>query len=382
MLRNRKKIVAAASAATLTSLGLYYVYQTKYRLNHLENLLKSRIEPPLLEYRIAKMTDDIFDTTDNLFVLMYQSESSREKLKSLEASIIDKVRSAAGEKFNLFYTFPLEQPNSNNMNNEVQIILYKGNRKLRDSISSELTNDQIAKYMSFFDPVSALKVPVNLQNQPEEMTLTSFKSDISREMSPVLVQLYEKTCFLCFLMRPLINSIHRSLQNEGMKISIKRLDVEENDFPDTLPVSRGTPTFIGCSTENDYIKVEKWKEFRPTEIIDRLSKQIEVSKKIEDYWRSLPGLLTERFRFFSQFVMWQTEQSLLERCLIISDANSTTYSEDKEMFNTQISAAMIDDAGRSDSLEENIKMLTKEIKSAEMDAILLGIQLSEKLLAR
>lgn len=61
---------------------------------------------------------------------------------------------------------------------------------------------------------------------------------------PVIVQLYEDSCFLCFLMRPLMQTI--CLDREKYELAgarIVRLNVEENDFPEGLAMSRGTPQF-------------------------------------------------------------------------------------------------------------------------------------------
>merc|ERR1719367_144586 len=100
----------------------------------------------------------------------------------------------------------------------------------------------------------------------------SFVEDVINESSPsrpVLVQIYEDTCFLCFLMRPFVHSLAGLFADHKVPLSLKRLNIEKNDFPDGCPVARGTPTFVlfrGAGVAPD-----KWEEFKPKELVEKVS---------------------------------------------------------------------------------------------------------------
>merc|ERR1712046_448905 len=96
-----------------------------------------------------------------------------------------------------------------------------------------------------------------------------------------------------------------------MPISIKRLNLQENDFPDNCPVARGTPTFV--LYRGPQVPGLKWDEFKPKDLVEKLVKELpkmddSIYQKMEDYQE----LVSNRFRFFTQIVFWTVELSKLQ----------------------------------------------------------------------
>merc|ERR1719343_1313406 len=124
--------------------------------------------------------------------------------------------------------------------------MYKGQRKTVLRIGAEVPKDQIVE---FYTPVSeTLAEGVNSAGMAvHRVSGTCFAEEVVAASSPtklVLLQMYEDTCFLCFLMRPFVNSLAQLFASYSLPIVVKRLNIEKNDFPVGCPVARGTPTFV------------------------------------------------------------------------------------------------------------------------------------------
>jgi hypothetical protein len=281
----------------------------------------------------------------------------------------------------------------------LEIMCYKGQRKLRTSICpSRLKVDGENGIKSIIDEWDEFFKIRSVPVEPEFATDTirhisgdEFRLQVLESSSlenPILVQMYEKSCFLCFLMRPFVNQLSRILTGV-VPFTIKRLDIEENDFPDGCPVVRGTPTFILFrGPDREPIRYE---EFKPRDLVRRICLDYtipdEVAKKLND----LVDKVGLRFQLFSGLIMWNTESEKVLELISSSMAEghatipfdlATAEVKDKEMFNKYVSELMSEDMLKVDELDQNIVDLGKELNSAEMHAIMMGRVLGEKVLKK
>ena len=368
---NIKKATAAATLVGVTSFVSREYW--KPRLPNTSGVSLGKIDLEISK-NLPKFSDEIFENTDNLAVFLVPSaavhETAHRKIAEILSAVgkLDEKSPLRRAKF--FFRYPTEAPESAK---EVILVFYKGQRKHREFLD-EKSLSRVKEWERFFENVSDSRTPDELSGSAavREITGNSFPAEVTNSTTPVLLEMYEKNCFLCFLMRPFLNSVARDLKDEGVPVTLKRLEIESNDFPDNCPIARGTPTFCFYGGKS----FEKWSEFRPQEFVKKLFKSVEVPLKLQEKIKKFPGLLSERFQLFSTVVMWQTE---IEKAQIAL-AQKIFVNEDKEMFNANVTAAMAEDAARSDDLEANLKYFRREAESAEMDAILIGQQLAEKIL--
>ena len=192
----------------------------------------------------------------------------------------------------------------------------------------------------------------------------------SSPSAPIIVQLFEKSCFLCFLMRPFLNSVAQTL-NGVAPFRFVRLDIEENDFPDQLPVVRGTPTFVKFTGPNSAVRFE---EFKPRDLVKRLLLEFPIPSDIEQKLFDLVDRLGLRFQNFSGLIMWATETDKIVGLL------AGLPTDPKENFNQLVSEFMTEDMLKTDNLQENLRELSKELTQAEMHAIQMALILGQKVL--
>ena len=370
---NLKKAAAATSLVGLTT----WLTREYYRPS-LPRTSKVNIDLEISR-KLPKFSDEIFEKDDNLAVFLIPSEAVHGDVHPLIAEILATVQklpdSSPLKKAKFYFSYPEEAPEDAR---KVILVFYKGQRKQREFLN-EQSLGRLKDWEKFFEMVSDVKTPDELTGAAavREITGNSFKTEITEEakVNPVLLELYEKSCFLCFLMRPFLNSVSKELKAEGVPVTLKKLEIEANDFPENCPIARGTPTFVFYDSGKEG-KFEKWAEFRPSDFLKKLFETVEVPAKTRERLSQFPALLTERFQLFSTIVMWQTE---IEKAQI-SLATKRFVAEDKELFNANVTAAIAEDVVRSDDLETNLLFFRKEAENAEMDAILIGQQLAQKIL--
>jgi len=275
--------------------------------------------------------------------------------------------------------------------------MYKGQRKSMLSIPEEVPVQQV---IEFFTPRSEELTAETKNMAVGRVTNHSFEEDVvaaSDPARPILVQMYEDTCFLCFLMRPFINSLAVLFAEHKVPLVIKRLNIERNDFPNGCPVARGTPTFA-CFRGPD-VPPSKWEEFKPRDLVEKISKVFpHHADALFEPMDELQGLVSKRFQFFTQLVMWTIELQKLERLVAevqnASDssgmaegpsngsASESSDAQEDATFNTVVSDMMLIDMKRVDCMAENLKHLQKEIDDVEHDALLMGKMLAEAIAKR
>jgi len=302
---------------------------------------------------------------------------------------------------------------------------YKGQRKLGNSLTKDMIlyddnmEEILESWEKFFEPQYKQQITeegenillINNNKSIEEISGNEFEKSVlhaSNERNPIILQMYEKSCFLCFLMRPFVNQISCILQKEqgrdhrdddddhidhqrrpSILPKFKRLDIEENDFPENCPIVRGTPTFILFrGPEKNPIRFE---EFKPRDFVKRLCKEFNITQEIEKSMYNLVDKVAMRFQLFSGIIMWHTESEKILDMIsfhdhghhhptIPFDLKSNTEDKDKEIFNKYVSELMSEDMLKNDNLDENLLVLKKELMHAEMHAITMAQTLAQKIL--
>eukprot|EP00392_Amoebophrya_sp_AT5.2_P006376 g6388.t1 len=199
---------------------------------------------------------------------------------------------------------------------------------------------------------------------------------------PVVLQMYEESCFLCFLMRPMMESLARMKEFSFLDpVRFLRINVEANDFPKGLPMARGTPQFL-LYREG---KGDKWEEFKPNDFMSKLISELKITDADQqDALRGLADAVQKRFQLFTAVAMWQLELRKLEEELSSGGEHESTREwvgrvalkdPKDDDFPQLISALMAADMKRTDTLVENIKFLEKEAEELEKDVSLLGVML-------
>ncbi|PHJ22216.1 thioredoxin-like protein [Cystoisospora suis] len=353
-----------------------------------EELSSSSSSPALQGFSLV--TDAEFDRTDEALVLFVDNEAQADKVKDKIVALRKKVHDLQEERnltkhLKLFYAFrtPLNSPSQGD---EPSVLLYKGQRRSRhtlddllladnkmdqgDSLQSTSTQEGHVSeegerketmekenkpedkmmirdgvediLLTFFKPVSEKqdkrrrKIQAEL-HLPQQVTGETFQADVlgtAKDGHPILLQLFEDSCFLCFLMRPFINSVSQILAEHGIPVEIKRLNIEKNDFPPGCPVTRATPTFVLYRSENG----EKWTEFKPKDFIERLEKEFSLPPEVRLKFNDLLETLHDRFRRFGLLSVWLLEQRKMEREMM-----AVQQQTQKEMF--------LDQGGEASALE-------------------------------
>jgi hypothetical protein len=181
-------------------------------------------------------------------------------------------------------------------------------------------------------------------------------------------------------MRPFLNSLYSILKDSGeVNFAMKRLDIEENDFPEGLPVVRGTPTFILYQKGVG----KRLEEFKPRDLVKGLCRDYPLSESTKEKLNDLVDKMTLRFQAFSGLVMWSTESEKILNLLsqkTVSGPFSVENSDekDKDMFNKLVAEYMAEDMLKVDSLPDNIQNIMRDLSSAERNAIMMGQVLGEK----
>lgn len=387
--RHRTALIATAAAAPLVALAAYGVYDG--------SLLGGGTK---VEVNIKPISEEVFDLSDNLFVFFLEkAEDLLERREEIQGIIRTFVSEESMRRVKYYYNVrkdddpPVPQGDGEEEGAggkaALRVIMYKGQRKAVVRMGQEPPKKKV---LDFFAAVSeALPESARTLGVPRVSGAT-FEEDVlvASGTVPVLLQLYEDTCFLCFLMRPFVNSIAKLLEEQKVSVKIKRLNIEKNDFPDYCPVARGTPTFVlfGAGPAPD-----KWEEFKPKDLVEKLGKQFpQLPESVLAEMEELQTHVSRRFQLFTQLVMWTMELQKLEALVaesgtLLAGGKPTAPAqagdkEDESGFQENVSQMMAEDLRRTDCLAENIQHLQKEVDEVEHDAALMGAMLAEAVIRR
>ncbi|EKX72579.1 hypothetical protein BEWA_050470 [Theileria equi strain WA] len=270
-------------------------------------------------------------------------------------------------------------------NKDPKFVLYKGLRKKyygsEDLLDEQKFSQMVKEMPTFFEEVSQDAASLRQSDDlPEFVTLSNFNERVIKDASkrsPIIVQLYEDNCFLCFLVRPFINSVHNHLKEVNSPVRIKRLNIQMNDFPKGCPITRATPTFVFYTGGNNGAK---WEEFKPQDFVRKLSEVAKLPKDSVEYLEKLAEDISQRFVMFGKLAHWMSESQMIQELVFSSQIpgeEPLTSSED--MYSRALRMLMDMDADRTDSLEENLEYLKGEINSAEQDCIAMSEILGKEL---
>lgn len=333
---------------------------------------------------IKPITDEVFDHNDNLFVFHFDKAEDLEargwELHRVMDTLI-KEPDLSGVKYyqNVRKEGDPVLPGEGK-DDAIRVVMYKGQRKSVLFVGDEIPKQEI---VDFYKPVSQDLSKLKVPKKVPMVSNASFDKDVLQASAPgqpmVLLQMFEDTCFLCFLMRPFVNSLAELLAENKAPFVLKRINIEKNDFPNNCPVARGTPTFALFRGPN--VKGQKWEEFKPK---DLCSKILEVFPNISDAaferMDELQSAVSKRFQLFTQLVMWTIELQKLESC--IANTSSDGGPNEEHDFNSTLQQLMAKDMRRVDGMDENLAFLQKQVEEVEHDAVVLGIMLAKHVLAR
>jgi len=380
--------------------------------------------PVKLPIPMERMSDDKFEYTDNMAVLFLDSEDDIPKFEKeiivLKHIIKDQLKL---DKTRIFYAVrkpgdprpPAVSKVTGGKGEPLSVVLIKGMRRALVAIEAMSTKEAVLsmnekELTEFFEDKSedAERVAeVNAMKPVKHVTGGSFIKEVveaGTEESPVVLQYFEESCFLCFLMRPVINSIQKMLERDKIPLTIKRLDVEKNDFPAGAPTYRATPCFVlfaGKKTKSQKdgreLLGDLWSEFKPRDFIEKLSKVVPLSEEFKkeageladmvpfrlQKCMELAKLLAEMKEFQSGTGDCCAEKSASSSPPVPSGGDPTASSSPVEepseglldvFLREAIDQVMEEDVLRSDCLMENLEFLDKELLSAEQDILLLALQ--------
>jgi len=346
-----------------------------------------------VDVEFQPVTEEVFDARDNLFVFFLDSaEELTERHNALQRIMRDLVREPSLKRVTFYYNvrkegdppLPDSGQEAEGSVKPIRVVMYKGQRKNILQVGDELPKQKV---IDFYKPLSQDLAKTKAPEFVPMVSNSSFEKDVLKSTSPgrmTLVQMYEDTCFLCFLMRPFVNSVAALLADIKVPLAIKRLNIEQNDFPDDCPVARGTPTFVLFQGPGS-APPTKWEEFKPKEICEKLCQVFpDLSDDVVQRLDDLQTAVSRRFQLFTQLVMWTMELEKLEALVTASASGGAapiSKSEDSE-FNTFVAKMMAKDMKRLDGMQENLEYLQKEVDEVEHDAALMGAMLGESVLRR
>ncbi|ORM40298.1 uncharacterized protein BXIN_2011 [Babesia sp. Xinjiang] len=339
--------VIKLSSIAIFGAGIYYGYR--------EGIL-----PYVSSIPLEHIDENKFDSTDDVVVVLLASRRRAEYPKTQ----IDKLKSILPKGVKLCYTIK-QGVDSNNP----PVMLYKGMRKQFYGSTNMLDQSQYdalkSEMAEFFKPLSQdYDTITHDENIPEYVTYDTFQEKVvsqATSKAPILLQLYEESCFLCFLMRPFINSVNRHLKEIKSPIRIKRLNIESNDFPKGCPVTRATPTFV---MYDGHTKGTRWSEFKPRDFVKKLTEVAKLDEKSKEYMEKLTEDVARRFMLFGRLAKWISKSQAIQETLL-----TKAKVKDDDVNSRVLNALIALDMTRTDDLETNLELLEKEIVFAEQDCI-------------
>ncbi|SOV75130.1 thioredoxin-like protein [Plasmodium sp. gorilla clade G3] len=353
---------------SLLSIGLVgYIYFNWYEK-------KKKVTGFLKEMK--EISDELFDNLDNIVLFVLDKNKLNEEKKKIE-HIKNEIQKLNIKNLNYLYTY-------NEHTKDYSCFLYKGRRR-RNITEDELVNEPIKDIVQpFFTPVSENYEQINQGNNTDKypiyVTHDTFEKEIIEDSknNKILVVLFEDTCFLCFLYKPFINTLHKLFKENNIKLKIKKYNIEKNDYAPNMIVSRGTPTFLLYHNG----KGNKLAEYKPNDIINKIDEIIESPKNMKEQMLEKVELIHERMHLFGYLTMWMTESKIIENMLIkrhIKDL-SPKKSDDENIYNDILTSLIEEDIHRNDLIEESLNYSKEKIKEAEKGCFVAAMMMANELI--
>ncbi|KAJ1609602.1 putative transmembrane domain-containing protein [Cryptosporidium canis] len=212
----------------------------------------------------ASYIEPLSSMSKNLIVLSVASGTDIDKnsfIKELIKQI--KCRELREQDIDIYYV-----ESDIYKNNTYKASLYKGYGTVVSNIDLYDWGSSIEQIKSFFIPKSN-KSSIDQTSVVKNVTYETFERDVihaSSEEMPLLLMYYDDSCLMCFLLRPLLNSLAARVKDSA-KIKFARYNIERNDIHDFSPQISATPTFVLYRGGQN---PEKWDEYRPADLINRI----------------------------------------------------------------------------------------------------------------
>ncbi|KAK9173560.1 Thioredoxin family protein [Cryptosporidium meleagridis] len=376
-------------------LAKYYYQNTRKQLN-MEAISSDEIE--------------ILSSKSKNMIVLNLIKGTKINKSNFIKELIKQIKSKELNRLNIqiYYT---EKTSSEGAPN---VTLFKGYGSRISNFDLNFINN-IERIISFFDQKSE-KIVNDKTSIIKNISYDTFESDVinkSDENNPLLLMYYDDYCLMCFLIRPLINSLAVRLRNTT-NIQFGRYNIGRNDLHEFSPPVKATPTFVVFRGKQE---PERLDEYKPKDIINKII-EIECGTRNHDCGknelaelRTLEQKVLIRFHLFTILNIWNlylkelqaklinTPKSQLDRlnfmhleellsisCLFLQDQNvssknSKSFDEtnfekisyDKISENINFQEIFLEnikkDMKRSDTIEENIDHLLNEIEECCNDYI-------------
>ncbi|CAK9070022.1 unnamed protein product [Durusdinium trenchii] len=215
------KTVLVAGAAAAGVGGLYLVCPPGDRYN----------------IDIKPISDEVFNNHDNLFVFYFEkAEDLNERSEDFHRVISSLVQEPVLKKVTYYQNVrkdgdPALPGGEEREDKPLRVVMYKGQRKSVLLIGDKIPKEEI---VDFYKPVSQDLSKIKVPKKVPMVSNSSFHKDVLEASGPrkpmVLLQMFEDTCFLCFLMRPFVNSLGELLHEHKAPFVIKRFSPQSGGF--------------------------------------------------------------------------------------------------------------------------------------------------------
>ncbi|GAB64803.1 thioredoxin [Plasmodium cynomolgi strain B] len=332
---------------------------------------------------MKEISDDIFDKLDNIVLFVLDKNKLREEKKRIQ-EIKSEIEKLNLKHINYLYTYHEESK-------DYACYLYKGRRR-RNITKEELSADTVKEiFEPFFTPVSEDYEKVNEGNKgnfPVCVTHDTFEKEIIEDSkrNEILLVLFENTCFLCFLYKPFINTLHKLFKENNIQLKLKKYNIEKNDYAPNMIICRGTPTFLLYHNG----KGNKLDEYKPNDIINKIDQIIKSPKDIKEQMLEKAELIHTRMHQFGYLTMWMTESKIIENMLIrrhVKDIpnvwavdNRENTNDDDVVYNEILTALIEEDTQRNDLIEDSLNYTKEKINAAEKSCFVAAMMMANELI--
>ncbi|SBT31249.1 thioredoxin, putative [Plasmodium ovale wallikeri] len=324
---------------------------------------------------MKEISDENFDKLDNIVLFVLDKNKLNEEKKKVQ-DIKCEIEKLKIKNLNYLYTY-------NEESRDYACFLYKGRRR-RNITKEELTSINSVKdiFEPFFTPVSEDYEKINEGNNgnfPVCVTHDTFEKEIIEDskQNEIILVLFENTCFLCFLYKPFINTLHKLFKENQIQLKLKKYNIEKNDYAPNMIVCRGTPTFLFYHNG----KGNKLEEYKPNDIINKIDQIIKSPKNIKEQMLAKVELIHARMHQFGYLTMWMTESKIIENMLIkrhIKDIPNNT--DDDTIYNEVLTALIEEDIQRNDLIEDSLTYTKEKINEAEKSCFVVAMMMANELI--
>ncbi|KAL8442708.1 hypothetical protein Emag_006267 [Eimeria magna] len=182
-----------------------------------------------------------------------------------------------------------------------------------------------------------------------------------------------------FLRGSVLPRLHAFFKPQGEEAdAAKNAFLRERNLPTHV-------TFMKMAVFSAFLETfNRWEEFRPKDFVARLKKEVSLPEEAQLELDELLNQIQERFRWFGLLSVWLVELRKLQDLLLpcaLSDSKEMTSGEmlpgerrsskavEDQRFEDVVTLLMDEDMRRTDTLEESLEHLRREVDGAQADCI-------------